>query len=487
MKRNIFRRNEMSKRDTLNIENMDDLLSKNEIAIQNVKEINKASMDETGKQKYACTVTYGCQMNEHDSEKLSAMLAEMGYLETKKFENADLIIFNTCCVRENAELKVFGNLGHIKKIKERKPELILAVCGCMMQQPHIVEEIKRQYKYVDLVFGTHNLHNFPELLHTFMEKHKQVVEVWQSEGDVIEGLPANRKFDVKAFVNIMYGCNNFCAYCIVPYTRGRERSRKPEDIIEEVQMLASHGVKEVTLLGQNVNSYGKTFETPFDFADLLRAINEIEGIKRIRFMTSHPKDISIKLLETIASCENVCNALHLPVQAGSNRVLKEMNRHYTREQYLEIIEKARELMPDVSVTTDIIVGFPGETLEEFEETLELMKRVRYDSAFTFIYSRRTGTPAASMIDTTDDAEKHRRFSILLETVNNIVKEKIKTYDGKVVDVLVENRSKNSDDEITGRTPQGVIVNFKGDPSYIGEIVKVKITEPKNFSLYGEML
>lgn len=477
----------MSKRDTLHIENMDDLLSKNEIAIRKVRDINKAQTDENGRQKYACTVTYGCQMNEHDSEKLSAMLSEMGYLETDKYEESDLIIFNTCCVRENAELKVFGNLGHIKKIKERKPDLILAVCGCMMQQPHIVEAIKKQYKYVDLVFGTHNLHNFPELLNTFMDKHKQVVEVWQSEGDVIEGLPANRKFDVKAFVNIMYGCNNFCAYCIVPYTRGRERSRKPSDIIEEVQMLADHGVKEVTLLGQNVNSYGKTFDEAYDFADLLSDINKIEGIERIRFMTSHPKDITDKLLETMAVSDKVCKSLHLPVQAGNNRVLKVMNRHYTREDYLKIVEKARALMPDITLSTDLIVGFPGETLEEFEDTLDLIKRVRYDSAFTFIYSKRTGTPAATMIDTTDDGEKHRRFSILLELVNGIVKEKIKTYDGKTLSVLVENTSKNSDDELMGRTEGGVTVNFKGDQSLIGTMVKIKVTKPRNFSVYGELV
>jgi tRNA-2-methylthio-N6-dimethylallyladenosine synthase len=477
----------MSKRETFKIESMDDILSRNEIAISKISDKNKADTDAHGVQKRACTVTYGCQMNEHDSEKLTAMLAEMGYAPTERFDDADLIIFNTCCVRENAELRVFGNLGHIKKIKEKKPDLILAVCGCMMQQPHIVDEIKRQYRHVDLVFGTHNLHNFPELLLSYMETHQQVVEIWQSEGDIIEGLPADRKFDVKAFVNIMYGCNNFCAYCIVPYTRGRERSRKPEDVLAEIKMLADNGVREVMLLGQNVNSYGKTFEAPYDFADLLHAVNDIPGIERIRFMTSHPKDISDKLLETIASCEHVCESLHLPVQAGSNRVLTAMNRHYNREQYLEIIRKARQLMPNIGITTDIIVGFPGETFEEFMETVDLVKTVGYDSAFTFIYSRRTGTPAAAIEDLTTDEEKHRRFDLLLNTVQDIVKEKIKTYQDQIVEVLVENYSKHSEAVLMGRTPQGITVTFEGSSDLIGSLVKVRVTRPKHFSLFGERI
>jgi tRNA-2-methylthio-N6-dimethylallyladenosine synthase len=477
----------MSKRETLNIESMDDILARNEIAINKIRDRLSSDPNNEGRQLRVCTQTYGCQMNEHDSEKLTAMLAEMGYIATDHFDDADLIIFNTCCVRENAELRVFGNLGHIKKIKEKKPDLILAVCGCMMQQPHIVDEIKRQYRHVDLVFGTHNLHNFPELLLSFMDTHKQVVEIWQSEGDIIEGLPADRKFDVKAFVNIMYGCNNFCAYCIVPYTRGRERSRKPEDVLAEIKMLADNGVKEIMLLGQNVNSYGKTFEASYDFADLLRDVNAISGIERIRFMTSHPKDISDKLLETIASCEHVCESLHLPVQAGSNRVLTAMNRHYTREQYLEIIRKARVLMPNIGVTTDIIVGFPGETYEEFLETLDLVKTVGYDSAFTFIYSKRTGTPAADIEDLTTDEEKHRRFDMLLNTVQDIVKEKMKTYANQTVTVLVENFSKHSEALLMGRTPQGITVTFEGNASHIGKLVDIKITKPKHFSLFGEIV
>jgi len=477
----------MSKRETLNIGNMDDILAKNEIATEKLRDINKAHSDNIGRKLKACTVTYGCQMNEHDSEKLIAMLAHMGYEATDKYDDADLIIFNTCCVRENAELKVFGNLGRIKKIKESRPDLILAVCGCMMQQPHIVEAIKSKYKYVDLVFGTHNLHNFPELLIEVHHSRSQVVEVWQSEGDIIEGLPVDRKYDVKAYVNIMYGCNNFCAYCIVPYTRGRERSRKPEDVLEEIRDLAQNGVKEVMLLGQNVNSYGKTFETPYDFSDLLRDVNAIEGLERIRFMTSHPKDISDKLLETMAASEHICEYLHLPVQAGSNRVLKAMNRKYTREQYLDIVKRARALMPDLSISTDIIVGFPGETDEELHETIALIEEVAYDSAFTYLYSKRTGTPAAEIEDLTTEAEKKARFQELLKRVNEIIKKKINTYQDKTVEVLVENISKHDDGVLMGRTRQNHTVNFEGDVSLIGCLVHVKITKPRNFSLFGEIV
>lgn len=477
----------MSKREMLNMVSVEELLNRNDEVIRNIKEINDQFYREEGNQKKAIIVTYGCQMNEHDSEKLDAMIQDMGYIVVKKIDQADLVIFNTCCVRENAEFKVYGNLGRIKHLKETKKDLVLAVCGCMMQQPHVVEAIKKQYKYVDLVFGTHNLHNFPSLLEETLLSHKQVIEVWETEGDVIEGLAINRKKDIKAYVNVMYGCDNFCAYCIVPYTRGRERSREPEDIFEEIQGLVNGGVKEVILLGQNVNSYGRTLENPIDFADLMRKVNDIAGIERIRFMTSHPKDISDKLLETMAECEHICEYLHLPIQAGSNQILKAMNRKYTREQYLEIVNKARKLMPDVSISTDLIIGFPGETQADFEETLSLMKEVKFDSAFTYIYSKRTGTPAALIEPQIEEAEKHRRMTELLEMFNPMVNEKIKSYQDEILEVLVEGASKSSDQILMGRTRQHVTVNFEGDLSLTGKLVKIKATQPRRFSIFGELV
>lgn len=477
----------MSKRETFEIQSMEELLDKNDSHIRNVRAINEAHYAQLQHRKKAITVTYGCQMNEHDTEKLNAMLADMGYDTTKKFEDADLIIFNTCAVRENAEFKVYGNLGHIKKLKETRPDLILAVCGCMMQQPQVVAEIKKKYKYVDLVFGTHNIINFPALLEDTLTGKGQVVEVWEKEGDVVEGLRSVRKKTIKAYVNIMYGCNNFCTYCIVPYTRGRERSRKVEDIVDEVRTLAEAGTREVMLLGQNVNSYGKTLETPVDFADLLMAVNEIEGIERIRFMTSHPKDISQKLLDTMAKADKVCEYLHLPFQAGSNNVLKRMNRRYTREQYLDIIHRARTLMPDLGVTTDIIMGFPGETDEDFEDTLDIIKRVGYDSAFTYLYSIRTGTPAATYEDQVPEDVKHARITELLGILNPMVNERMKSFDGKVVELLVEDFSKSSKEILMGRTRNNLTVTFDGTPDLIGKLVNVKITRPKQFSLYGELI
>lgn len=477
----------MSKRETFEIQSMEELLDKNDSHIRNVRAINEAHYAQLQHRKKAITVTYGCQMNEHDTEKLNAMLADMGYDTTKKFDDADLIIFNTCAVRENAEFKVYGNLGHIKKLKETRPDLILAVCGCMMQQPQVVAEIKKKYKYVDLVFGTHNIINFPALLEDTLTGNRQVVEVWESEGDVVEGLRSVRKKTIKAYVNIMYGCNNFCTYCIVPYTRGRERSRKVEDIVEEVRILAESGTREIMLLGQNVNSYGKTLENPLDFADLLMAVNTVEGIERIRFMTSHPKDISQKLLETMAKADKVCEYLHLPFQAGSNNVLKRMNRGYTREQYLDIIDRARALMPDLGVTTDIIMGFPGETDEDFADTLDIVKRVGYDSAFTYLYSIRTGTPAATFEDQVPEDVKHARITELLAILNPMVNERMKSADGKVVELLVEDFSKSSKDILMGRTRNNLTVTFDGTPDLIGKLVNVKITRPKQFSLYGELV
>ncbi|RKD27714.1 tRNA-i(6)A37 thiotransferase enzyme MiaB [Caminicella sporogenes DSM 14501] len=431
--------------------------------------------------------TWGCQMNEHDSEKLAGMLSNMGYTSCDNKKEADLIIFNTCCVRENAELKVYGNLGQLKPLKKNNPDLIIAVCGCMMQQSHIVEYIKKKYPFVDLIFGTHNLHNFPVLLANCRQSDNMIVEIWDREGEIVEGIPVIRKYGIKSFVNIMYGCNNFCTYCIVPYTRGRERSRKPDDILNEIKNLVANGTVEVTLLGQNVNSYGKTLDNPIDFADLLYQINEIEGLRRIRFMTSHPKDVSPKLIRALKECDKLCEHIHLPVQAGSNRVLEKMNRKYTREKYLKLIEEIRKAVPDISITTDIIVGFPGETEEDFKETLDLVEKVGYDNAFTFIYSIRKGTPAANMKEQVPDEIKHERFNRLLEVLHKSVKEKNHALKNKVLEVLIEGTSKNDDNILMGRTRTNKVVNFKGPKELIGKFAHVKITEPKNFSLYGELI
>ncbi len=440
-----------------------------------------------GKNKKYMITTYGCQMNEHDSETLSGMLENMGYSITTNKEEANLIIYNTCCVRENAELKVYGNIGALKALKKKNEDLIIAVCGCMMQQPQVVKEIKRKYRHVDLVFGTHNLYRFPELLSRSMETEGMFIEVWDEETGIVEGLPANRKYDLKGFINIMYGCNNFCTYCIVPYTRGRERSREVADIIREATDLANNGTKEITLLGQNVNSYGKTLEHPIDFADLLRALNKIDGIERIRFMTSHPKYLSERLIDAIAECDKVCEHFHLPFQSGSNQILKAMNRKYTKENYLSIVKKLKDRIPNIGLTTDIIVGFPGETEEDFQDTLDIIEEARYDSAYTFLYSIREGTPAAKMENQIDEKVKQERFNRLLDKVNEISAEINQSYLNKVVEVLVEGPSKTDSNKLMGRTRQNKLVNFSGDESLIGKLVNVRIVECRTFSLNGEVI
>lgn len=429
-------------------------------------------------------VTYGCQMNEHDSEKMSWLLENMGYEPTENKEDADIIIYNTCIVRENAELKVYGQLGALKELKIKKPDLIIGVCGCMMQTEVARNTVLDKYKHVDLIFGTSNIHKLPQLIDRHLQTGETIVDVDEDSREIVENISANRKYSFKAFVNIMYGCNNFCTYCIVPYTRGRERSREPKNIIREIEMLAKDGCKEVTLLGQNVNSYGKTLDYDFSFADLLREVNKIEGIERIRFMTSHPKDLSDDLIQAMAELDKVCEHIHLPVQAGSNEILKAMNRKYTREYYLELVEKIRKAIPDISITTDIIVGFPGETDEDFEETLDLVKKVRYDSAFTFLYSKREGTIAAKKENQVPEEIKHERFQKLLDTLYPIFYEQNAKYENRVVEVLVEEVSKNNKEVLSGRTRTGKLVHFKGDKSLIGKFVNVKITNPKTFTLEG---
>ena len=432
--------------------------------------------------------TFGCQMNEHDSENLAGMLDAMGYEPTLMTNDCDLIIYNTCAVRENAELKVYGNLGHLKLAKRKNPDLKIAVCGCMMQQPHVVKEIKSKYKHVDLVFGTHNLYKFPELLTKTMDNDSILVDVWDVDGEVVEGLRSSRKFELKAFVNIMYGCNNFCTYCIVPYTRGRERSRTPQDIINEIKELAANGTKEITLLGQNVDSYGKTLEENITFAQLLRMVNEVEGLERIRFMTSHPKDISDEVIYAMRDCDKVCEFLHLPVQCGSTSLLKKMNRHYSKEDYLRIIEKAKAEIPGIAFSTDLMIGFPGETEEDLLDTIDVVEKVKYDNAFTFIYSKREGTPAAKMEDQIPDDIKHERFNRVLSKVNEILAELNAAYVGQTVEVLIEGKSKTDETKFTGRTRQNKLVNFtvkNPEENLLGKLMNVKISAATTFSLVGE--
>ena len=431
--------------------------------------------------------TWGCQMNEEDSEKLSGMLKRVGYTKTENKEDAGIILFNTCCVRENAENKVFGNLGSLKHLKKENPDLIIGICGCMMQQEGMADKILKKFPYVNIVFGTHNAYKFPEYLNRVKTEGVQIKEIFNKETDIVEGLPIDRESNVKAFVTIMYGCNNFCTYCIVPYVRGRERSRKPEDILNEVRELVAQGYKEITLLGQNVNSYGKGLEEEVDFAKLLRMINEIERLERVRFMTSHPKDLTHDVIMAIKECDKLCEQIHLPVQSGSNSILKKMNRHYTKEYYLDLIKKIKEEIPGVTLTTDIIVGFPGETEEDFQETLELVKEVGYSSAFTFIYSRRNNTPADMMLNQVSEEDKHHRFNRLIAAVNERVIAQNKAEEGNILEVLVEGNSKNDAEKLTGRTRTGRLVNFTGENVNVGELVNVKITRAQNFSLIGEVI
>lgn len=438
-------------------------------------------------------VTFGCQMNEHDSENIAGMLENMGYIKNEERNSADVAIINTCSIRENADKRFFGTLGQLKKVKENNPQFVVAVCGCMMQQQHIVDKIKKTYPWVDLVFGTHNIHEFPKLLDNVVSEHEKIIDVWDTAGDIIEGLPTKRVYNFKSYVNITYGCNNFCTYCIVPYTRGRERSRKPADIIGEIKKLVKSGVKEVTLLGQNVNSYGKNsdfrelFSDNVDFADLIMEIDRSTGIKRLKFMTSHPKDLSDKLIATYGMANSLCNSIHLPVQSGSSEVLKRMNRRYSREDYMTLIKKLRKVSPNIAITTDIIVGFPGESEENFMETMDLVEKVRFDSAFTFLYSIRKGTPAAEYENQIPEKIKHERFNMLVERMNQITMEINRTYVGKEELVLVEGESKRNSMFQTGRTGSGKIVNFRAGRDLKGEIVAVKIIESNTFSLIGELL
>jgi len=436
--------------------------------------------------KYHIT-TWGCQMNEHDSEKIAGMLEEMGHKPTKSYEEADIIVFNTCCVRENAELKVFSSIGNLKKFKNKNPNLVIAICGCMVQQKHVAQKIYDRFPFVDIVLGTHNIHKFPEILECVVSQDQRIIEIWDENKGIVENVPVKRDNNIKAWVTISFGCNNFCSYCIVPYVRGRERSRKPQDIIEEVKALAEEGFKEVTLLGQNVNSYGKDLSEEVRFSDLLYRINEIPGIERIRFMTSHPKDLSDDLIKAIKECKEVCEHIHLPVQSGSTSILKKMNRNYTKEHYLNLVEKIYQEIPGVSITTDIIVGFPGESEEDFEDTLDVVERVRFDSAFTFMYSKRKGTPAAKMENQVPDEVKKERLKRLMDLQNRISKEKNMKLKDKTVEVLVEGYDSKKN-LLVGRTRTNKLVYFEGEPKrLLGKLINVKIVTPKTWTLEGVLV
>ena len=439
-----------------------------------------------GKRPLAMVDTYGCQQNEADSEKLRGYLAEMGYGFTQDEFQADIIVVNTCAVREHAEMRVLGNVGALNHTKKNNPNQIIAVCGCMVQQEHMAEKIKKSYPVVDLVFGPHELWRFPELMQQVMTKHKRVFATAKSDGAVAEGIPLRRDGSVKAWLSIMYGCNNFCTYCVVPYVRGRERSRLPEDVVAEARQLVAEGYKDITLLGQNVNSYGRDLESDTDFSDLLRMINDIPGDFVLRFMTSHPKDATEKLFKTMAECEKCAHHIHLPVQSGNDHILKLMNRNYTREKYLSQVALARSYMPDLVITTDIIVGFPNETEEEFEDTISLCEEVRFDAMFTFIYSKRVGTPAASMPDPYTRADKQKHFDRLMDVSNRISGEKHKEYEGKSVRVLVDGETGREEYNLSSRTNGGRLVHLRGDNSLIGQFVNVKIVSSNTWALYGEI-
>lgn len=453
--------------------------------IEKLKEIYSKKAEEAGRKLTFCVTTFGCQMNARDSEKLTGMLLQMGLTESED-ENCDLVIYNTCTVRENANNKVYGRLGILHNYKKKNKHMQIALCGCMMQEPDVVAKLQESYRFVDLVFGTHNLYKFPELLLHSQFNKGMTVDIWKETDKIVENLPSQRKFSFKSGVNITYGCDNFCTYCIVPYVRGRERSRKPEDIVAECSQLAADGVKEVMLLGQNVNSYGKGLEEKTSFAQLLEMVSKVEGLERIRFMTPHPKDLSDEVIEAVATLPKVCHHIHLPLQSGSTKLLKRMNRHYTKEEYLALADKIRTRIPDCAITTDIIVGFPGETEEDHLDTMDVVEKVGFDQAFTFIYSKRTGTPAASYEDQIDEATVKCRFDRLLELVQNKAHERANMLTGQVVDVLIEEENEQDASLVSGRLNNNLIVHVQGDKSLIGQVVSVKLMECKGFYYMGEI-
>ena len=430
--------------------------------------------------------TFGCQMNARDSEKLAGILQQVGY-ELTEDENADFVIFNTCTVRDNANQRVYGRLGELNGYKRRNPGMKIALCGCMMQEPEVIEKLKKSYRFVDLIFGTHNIFKFAELLCATFETEGMIIDIWKDTDKIVEDLPVERKYPFKSGINIMFGCNNFCSYCIVPYVRGRERSREPKDIIREIEQLVADGVVEIMLLGQNVNSYGKNLDESLTFAQLLREVEKIEGLERIRFMTSHPKDLSDELIQVIKESKKICRHLHLPLQSGSTRILQQMNRRYTREQYLELAQRIRREIPDIAITTDIIVGFPGETPEDLEQTIDMVREVKYDNAFTFIYSKRTGTPAAAMENQVPEAQVKEGFDRLLKVVQETAREQAAKHRGKVMEALIEEVNESSPGLVTGRLSNNLIVHVPGDETLVGKLVQVSLDECHGFYYIGHVV
>lgn len=446
----------------------------------------EALKEELGHVPTCCVTTFGCQMNARDSEKLVGILENVGY-EIIDSEKADFVIFNTCTVRDNANQRVYGRLGELNGYKRRNPHMKIALCGCMMQEPAVIEKIKKSYSFVDLIFGTHNIFKFAELLCASFETEGMLIDIWKDTDKIVEDLPVERKYSFKSGINIMFGCNNFCSYCIVPYVRGRERSREPKDIIREIEALVADGVVEIMLLGQNVNSYGKNLEEPVTFAQLLRDVEKIEGLQRIRFMTSHPKDLSDELIQVMKESKKICRHLHLPLQSGSTEILKRMNRRYTKEQYVELAMKIRRAIPDIAITTDIIVGFPGETPEDLEETIDVVKTVKFDNAFTFIYSKRTGTPAAAMENQVPEARVKEGFNKLLKVVQETAREQVAKYRGQIMDVLMEEVNESDNTKVTGRLSNNTVVHVPGDASLIGKIVPVSLDECHGFYYIGHVV
>lgn len=450
--------------------------------IEQLHEQMQADYARTGKKKTYHVVTFGCQMNARDSEKLAGILERIGYVETDT-EDADFVIYNTCTVRENANLRVYGRLGQMKRTKQRHPDMLIALCGCMMQEPLVVDKIRKSYRHVDIIFGTHNIFKLAELIQTRLNTGKMVVDIWKDTNQIVEDLPNERKYSFKTGVNIMFGCNNFCTYCIVPYVRGREKSRRPKEILQEIERLADDGVVEIMLLGQNVNSYGKNLEDEISFAQLLQEVEKIDKIKRIRFMTSHPKDLSDELIEVMKNSDKICRHLHLPLQSGSTKILKAMNRRYTKEQYLELAAKIRREIPDISLTTDIMVGFPGETAEDVDDTIDVIRKVGFDNAFTFIYSVRTGTPAAAM-EQVPEEEVHAGFDRVLEAVQETARKQVARLQGQTLTALVEEVNEQDASLVTGRLSNNTIVHFPGSADLIGQIVPVKLEECHGFYYTG---
>lgn len=463
-----------------------DELAKQQTYIEEAKRLVEKLAEKKGSQLTCHVATFGCQMNARDSEKLLGILIEAGYCSIDN-EDADLVVYNTCTVRDNANQKVYGRLGVLNGKKKKNPLMKIALCGCMTQELSAVDKIKTSYPFVDLIFGTHNIFTFAELLCKMLKSDKRIESIWEDTSQIVEDLPIERKYKYKTGVNIMYGCNNFCSYCIVPYVRGRERSRAPEEIIAEIKKQVADGVIEVMLLGQNVNSYGKNLENPITFAELLRKVEEIEGLQRIRFMTSHPKDLSDELIEVMKESKKICRHLHLPLQSGSTRILKAMNRKYTKEQYVELALKIRREIPDIALTTDIIVGFPGETKEDIDETLDVIRQVQYDNAFTFQYSMRTGTPAAAMDNQCSTQFVKEQFERVLSEVQLNARNQVALWEGKIMDALVEEMNENDNTLVTGRLSNNTIVHFPGDKSLIGHIVPVYLKTCKGFYYLGELV